>query len=312
MKKLTLSSLFLAFIGINIANAQVGIGTVDPHTSSILDVKSSTKGFLPPRMDSAARDAITDPTPGLTIFNTQVDCMQWFTAAGWWDICSNALISNAPVAGEVSDCPFVPAYLTAANTTITEITSPTGKIWMDRNLGAYTAARQQDDCWAYGNLYQWGRNNDGHEYRLSNQVTGQVAAGSEGADFRIIGANADWLITSDDSRWGNPADTDKGIHDPCPDGYRVPSVVELTAESSHFSTLNIAGAFGSALKLPATGARSRSTGSIGNIGAEGSYWTSTVVGATAEYFRLQNISASFSSRDRSIGYSVRCIKIASN
>lgn len=316
MKKLTLTSLFLAFIGINMANAQVGIGTTQPHASAALDVDVSVlpekKGFLPPRMDSEDRDAITDPMPGLIIYNNEVDCLQWFTAAGWWDICNNALIP--PPAGPLSDCPFVPDYLTAANTTIKDVESPTGKTWMDRNLGAYTAAREKGDCWAYGNTYQWGRNSDGHEYRLSNQVGGPVGAGSEGANFITIGTNdTDWLSTSDDSRWGDPTDTDKGIHDPCPDGYRVPSVAEWTAERDEFEDYNMDGAFASALELPATGLRGRTGNTFGNIGAEGAYWSSTPRFVhSARYLRLNTTATPNATNEKSNGSSVRCIKIASN
>ena len=43
------------------AKAQVGVGTSTPHVSAELDVTSTTKGFLPPRMTAAQRDAIATP-----------------------------------------------------------------------------------------------------------------------------------------------------------------------------------------------------------------------------------------------------------
>nr|WP_320009862.1 hypothetical protein [uncultured Desulfobulbus sp.] len=43
------------------------------------------------------------------------------------------------------------------------VTSPTGRVWMDHNLGASRVATSYDDKEAYGNLYQWGRGSDGHE-----------------------------------------------------------------------------------------------------------------------------------------------------
>lgn len=54
----------------------------------------------------------------------------------------------------------------------TLITSPdTGRIWLDRNLGATRVATSSTDSVAYGHLYQWGRNDDGHESRTSNTTT---------------------------------------------------------------------------------------------------------------------------------------------
>ena len=54
----------------SIINAQVGIGTNAPDTSAILDLSSTTKGFLLPRMTSAEQAALVNPAKGLTIFNT--------------------------------------------------------------------------------------------------------------------------------------------------------------------------------------------------------------------------------------------------
>jgi hypothetical protein len=55
-------------------NAQVGIGasTVTPDPSSMLDIQSTTKGLLIPRMTSAQRSAITSPADGLIVYQTDV------------------------------------------------------------------------------------------------------------------------------------------------------------------------------------------------------------------------------------------------
>ena len=68
-KKLLLSALVvLLFSGVSIA--QVGIGTNTPSASAQLDVSSTERGFLPPRMTSAQRDLIATPATGLLIFQT--------------------------------------------------------------------------------------------------------------------------------------------------------------------------------------------------------------------------------------------------
>ena len=67
MKHLTiLFSLFLS----GSTYAQTGIGTTTPDASAALDITSTTKGLLIPRMTAAQRDAITSPTQGLIIFCT--------------------------------------------------------------------------------------------------------------------------------------------------------------------------------------------------------------------------------------------------
>ena len=59
----------------------VGIGTQLPDASAILDLTSTTKGFLPPRMTSTQGSALT-PIEGLLIYVT--DTNGTFTSKGWW------------------------------------------------------------------------------------------------------------------------------------------------------------------------------------------------------------------------------------
>ncbi|OXA65971.1 hypothetical protein B0A58_16035, partial [Flavobacterium branchiophilum NBRC 15030 = ATCC 35035] len=77
MKKLLTFLIFTASIS---GIAQVGIGTTNPDVSSILDVKSTSKGFLPPRMTQSNRDGIATPANGLLIYCTDCDsgagCLQ--------------------------------------------------------------------------------------------------------------------------------------------------------------------------------------------------------------------------------------------
>ena len=52
--------------GLNInSSGNVGIGTTSPAATSILDLTSTTKGFLAPRMTTTQRDAIVSPATGL-------------------------------------------------------------------------------------------------------------------------------------------------------------------------------------------------------------------------------------------------------
>ena len=50
--------------------ASVGIGTTLPNASAKVEIQSTTQGFLPPRMNYAQRQAISNPTTGLVVFCT--------------------------------------------------------------------------------------------------------------------------------------------------------------------------------------------------------------------------------------------------
>ncbi len=85
MKKIyKLAFVLIIFSGaVNIANAQdnMGIGTLAPSPSSILDLTADDKGFLAPRLTATQRDAITNPADGLLIYNTD-DKSFWYFDGG--------------------------------------------------------------------------------------------------------------------------------------------------------------------------------------------------------------------------------------
>ncbi len=71
-----------------VSNAQIGIGTSNPNSSSILDVESSEKGVLIPRMDNTAMNDIVSPADGLLIYNTEENCLFLYKESGWSSLCS--------------------------------------------------------------------------------------------------------------------------------------------------------------------------------------------------------------------------------
>ncbi len=85
IRHLTKSILQLSFLILLMlpfqTHAQVGIGNNSPDTSSMLDVSSTTKGLLIPRMTTAQRDAITSPATGLLIFNTSTSQLNYYDGA---------------------------------------------------------------------------------------------------------------------------------------------------------------------------------------------------------------------------------------
>jgi hypothetical protein len=67
------------------SSSSVLIGTSTNNTSAILNVTSTTKGILFPRMTTTQRDAISGATDGLVIYNSTVNKFQGRAAAAWVD-----------------------------------------------------------------------------------------------------------------------------------------------------------------------------------------------------------------------------------
>ena len=65
-----IKTIYLVLLISSISYAQIGIGTNAPDTSALLDLSSTTKGLLMPRMTTAQQAALVNPAKGLTIFNT--------------------------------------------------------------------------------------------------------------------------------------------------------------------------------------------------------------------------------------------------
>ena len=76
---------FSALLALSLSSfAQVGIGTPTPNAKAALDITSTTKGLLPPRMDSTARNAIISPPAGLIIYNTTINAFQCYNGTAWY------------------------------------------------------------------------------------------------------------------------------------------------------------------------------------------------------------------------------------
>ena len=67
-------------------DGHVGIGTAAPLPAAILDLSSTTRGFLPPRMTEAQRDAIGGPPEGCTVYNLTSHRLNIFDGAEWREV----------------------------------------------------------------------------------------------------------------------------------------------------------------------------------------------------------------------------------
>ena len=70
------------------SSGNVGIGTTSPNANAILDVTSTTKAFMPPRMTTTQRDAIPSPTAGMVIYNSTTNKLNVYTTI-WEAITSS-------------------------------------------------------------------------------------------------------------------------------------------------------------------------------------------------------------------------------
>jgi hypothetical protein len=179
------------------------------------------------------------------------------------------------------------------------------KIWMDRNLGATRVATSNTDGYSYGDLFQWGRDSDGHQIR-SSATTNVLSTADQPTHGSFIINNLttiDWRSPQNTSLWqGVNASTN-----PCPTGFRLPTSTEFNNERLSWITNNAAGAFASPLKLPLGGYRHYSDGRLDYVGSVGHYWTSTISGTKSVFLYISganNILSDF----RALGYSIRCIK----
>lgn len=98
MKKLYLIAfLLLGLTAGTQAQNNVGIGTNTPDASAVLDITSTTKGALFPRMNTTQRNGITSPATGLTIYNTTTNCIEFYNGTAWQ--ASACKCASAPYAG---------------------------------------------------------------------------------------------------------------------------------------------------------------------------------------------------------------------
>ena len=115
MKQLLIAFSLLITI---VTQAQVGVGVVTPETSAMLEVKSTSKGFLPPRLTYAQKLAITNPVAGLIIWCSNCGTsgeVQVYNGTTWTNMVGGAATSASPT-----------VTATTAATSITATTATSG------------------------------------------------------------------------------------------------------------------------------------------------------------------------------------------
>lgn len=220
-------------------------------------------------------------------------------------------------------------FMTESTTVITHnnisygtVISPhTGKVWIDRNIGASQTCTSMTDSNCYGDYFQWGREADGHEKSTSSTSnTKETSITNTSANFTKISIKyGDWTTADSDhtQRQANWSKTDGTSI--CPVGYRVPTEAEIKAETSDLTGTdaisNATDLYNSFLSVPAAGYRVRSSGAMQSLGSVSSLSTATlgVTSDTIKTFDADSSSAGIflyngKNSGVGIGISVRCIQ----
>lgn len=193
------------------------------------------------------------------------------------------------------------------------------------------------DYRTFGNLFQWGRKPDGHEIitdrverimttspflpdGITQTVRGSTTVQSDNPTHALFinvssTGSMDWRVNSDTTLWSSEAST----NNPCPIGFRVPTVAELQALFAKAET-NISRRVGSNFRnnalttTPTSSANETITGSV-NRDYNTLTWSSTTnASGVASYVffntsstDLQSFAGTFA-RSNALGCAVRCIR----
>ncbi len=189
INKYVLSAMLIALLTIGLETfAQVGIETTAPNVSSMLDITSTTKGMLAPRMTTLQKAAIVTPASGLLVYDTDLGKFCYWTGSVWVNIDANIGRDNYVLVKSASDLPatLVSGTMYEINGTIT-ITSP-----IDLNGCEITGADSNNDILAYtgtGALFT------GTKGGIIKNVT--IAGNGSNSLFSLNGPNSLNLIVRD-------------------------------------------------------------------------------------------------------------------
>ncbi len=191
------------------------------------------------------------------------------------------------------------------------VTSPyTGRVWLDRNLGASQVCTSATDTACYGDYYQWGRGHDGHQSSSSLTTATQATdVNSVGHGDFIVGS-LDWASVDGVGETRRKNWFADGSSSLCPVGYRVPTFAEIKAELVDVGTAqasNNADAYNSFLKMPSAGFRNYSSANIVNTGTSGFIWSSSSSPTKAYFVGFSSSVIYQQEAKRASGVPVRCI-----
>lgn len=173
MKNIKTFFLLLFLLNTYLMESQVGFGTNTPNSTSIIDLKSITKGILAPRMTSLQRDSIENPAEGLLIYNTSKKGFNYYDT-NWQDFSTNVFSKNgtgdiitssnsSEVIPEMTISPPEGTYLVDFNTQIINNSIPSDVVDSSQLLMDLTSAKNQ--------LNTVATTNSNHSFNFGNGET---------------------------------------------------------------------------------------------------------------------------------------------
>ncbi|MHC1731105.1 MAG: hypothetical protein AB9888_03570 [Bacteroidales bacterium] len=309
--KTTFSFFFLlglmVFIpGLN-TSGQVSINTTGepPDNSAMLDIKSTGKGLLIPRMTQSQIEAIDDPADGLLVYNLTTGKVYLFVATErqWSEVafggstisppaftCGSHITVNHTVAGGVAPVDKYVVYGTVGN-----IPGETSKCWITSNLGSdHQAVSFTDPSEASAGWYWQFNRKQGFKHDGTTRTPGT-------AWISFINENLDWASAND------PCLIELGT------GWRIPTSTEWYNVETGGGWSTYTAAWNSGLKLHAAGYMWWSNnGQLMSRGSYGDYWSSTQNYSSPElgwHMLIHNNSDPGGNPNwyKAHGFSVRCI-----
>jgi len=280
------------------SGGNIGIGTNTPDNSALLDMTSTTKGLLPPRMTQSEIAAISNPANGLVVFCTTDSKFYAYTqiAYAWREIsfgsgsiyspfyCGDPII-RSHVAGNVAPVTKTVTYSAVAN-----IPGEPSKCWITSNLGADHQASAVDDATEASAGWYW----------QFNRKQGYKHDGST--------VTPSWTITSidEDSDW-------LAANDPCTlelgSVWRLPTLTEWTNVDASGGWIDWNGPWSSDLKMHSNGWLEYNNGSLSSRGTAGIYWSSTQSSSIySTYISFTATTSYINEYLKTYGYGVRCLK----
>ncbi|HOZ31035.1 MAG TPA: FISUMP domain-containing protein [Bacteroidales bacterium] len=103
----------------------VGINTNNPDPSAIIDMTSTTMGFLIPRLTDIQCSGIISPAIGLIIYNSTTKCIEVYTGSGWYKLMNDVPGQPGEISGNISLC----ENITGETYTILAVDGATSYTW---------------------------------------------------------------------------------------------------------------------------------------------------------------------------------------